>query len=71
MAQSIQAQNIGVFGGVNMMTNYPFQESNYHYYTHFMPKVGYSIGIEFNDLKISKIPIKFTSKLVKYNGNIL
>ena len=70
MAQSIQAQNLGVFVGVNMMDNYPFQKSNEHYYTHFSSKVGYSIGLEFDDIKIARIPIKLTGKIVKYNGNI-
>jgi hypothetical protein len=70
MVLSIQAQNLGLFAGVNMMDNYPFQESNDHYYTHFSPKVGYSFGLELDDIRIVKIPIKFTGKIVKYNGGI-
>ena len=70
LVQSIQAQNIGVFVGVNTMNNYPFQKSNEHYYTSFSPKIGYSIGVEFDDIKIATIPIKFTGKVVNYNGDI-
>jgi hypothetical protein len=68
--QYFQAQNLGLFTGVNMMSNYPFQETSEHYYTRFSAKPGFSLGLELDDFDIGFTPIKLTVKIAKFNTDI-
>ncbi|MCF8298549.1 MAG: hypothetical protein K9J13_13460 [Saprospiraceae bacterium] len=72
LINNLNAQKIGAFAGSNLNNNYTLQleNNNHHYNTNYNPGLGFSAGLCFDDIKLVRLPIKFTFRFSQYNGEI-
>jgi len=67
----MNAQVIGVFGGGNINTNYHFREIHRVSSKCFPAKLGYSVGLGLEFIKIANQPIRITCSFDNFNGGII
>jgi hypothetical protein len=64
------SQSIAIIGGLNQNSFFDIKRSEYHYSSSYSSDLGYTIRIGLEDIKVSRLKLRFTLSYDTYGGKI-